>query len=95
VLGFPFAGATDDYSGFSVASAGDTLILSDATVRRLPESRADRSGKKLSIFGGAGDVLHFDTTQYRLEGQFSGSDRYVRIGGTYRIEISREILIEP
>ena len=82
-----------------VRGGGDnTLILDDAAVRRLPQTRAGLQAglaKALVVLADAGDVLRFDTTGYDIVGSNAGRDVYSKSGAFYGVEISPGVTLSP
>jgi len=75
-----------------VRGSGDnTLVLDDAAVRRLPQTRAGLPAgmaKTLIVLADAGDTVRFDAAGYEIIGSNAGRDVYRKTDASYGIEIS-------
>lgn len=76
----------------------NTLRLSDANVRRLPQSRTDAPAfmaKALTVLGDPGDRVELDLQGYQRQPDSSGRQVYRKLGASYGIEVSSSVSVVP
>lgn len=82
-----------------LGSGDHTLLLDDASLRRVPTTRVGLPyalAKLLVVAGGAGDTVRMDLTRYQLAGSNAGYDVYRPNGGAvyYGVAIAPDIRLE-
>jgi hypothetical protein len=86
----------DSIEVIDLALAATSLVIDDAAVRALPQSRAGLPfdlAKSLVILGGADDSISIDLTPYEQVGMNEGRLVYRRIGAYYGFELSPAIAV--